>query len=202
MDLLNEQAPLNNHQNLWRGMPTSQGLLSARAKPSKPSRCGSPAPPRNIATHERNIRRYPHSRHSSSRMPSLASPRPNTRPEIPPFPSPQTFDILPEIYALIARLQLPSSNLNDPSAAQSTDSLTPKDLPAAAVPIKLKIQKARSAVQALPDVSRTVEEQEREIKALEGRNESLRLKVEKLAELARRAREADISASVEGGMDS
>jgi hypothetical protein len=117
-------------------------------------------------------------------MPSLTSPTTTRHPDIPPFPSPQTFDILPEIYALISRLHLPSNTPTDPSSS----SLSPKDLPAAAVPIKLKIQKARAAVQALPDVGRTVEEQEREIRALERRNESLRARVWELARLARQAR--------------
>jgi hypothetical protein len=124
-------------------------------------------------------------------MSPLASLGPATTtspPEIPPFPSPQTFDIVPEIYALVSRLQLPTSTTTDSTTSQPIDSLSLKDLPAAAVPIKLKIQKARSAVQSLPDVGRTVEEQEREIKALEKRNESLRKRVQELAGLARQAR--------------
>jgi hypothetical protein len=124
-------------------------------------------------------------------MPSFTSPNTTIHPDLPPFLSPQTFDILPEIYTLISRLQLPSNNTTDPSTAQPNDLLTPKDLAAAAVPIKLKIQKARATVQNLPDVERTVEEQEREIRALEKRNESLRVRVGELAILARQAREAD-----------
>jgi hypothetical protein len=124
-------------------------------------------------------------------MPSFTSPNTTIHPDIPPFPSPQIFDILPEICTLISRLQLHSNNTTDLSTAQPNDLLTPKDLAAAAVPIKLKIQKARAAVQALPDVERTVEEQEREIRALEGRNESLRVRVGELARLAGQAREAD-----------
>ena len=123
-------------------------------------------------------------------MPPLASSVPPTTtspPEIP-FPSPQTFDILPEIYAVVSRLHLPTSTTTDPTPSQPIDSLSPKDLPAAIVPIKLKIQKARAAVQALPDVGRTVEEQQREIRALEKRNESLRKRVQELAGLAGQAR--------------
>jgi RNA polymerase II transcription mediator complex subunit 9 len=123
-------------------------------------------------------------------MPSLTSPTTTTHPDIPPFPSPQTFDILPEIYDLIARLQLPPNNPTNRPTSQPTDSLSPKDLSAAVAPIKLKIQKARVAVQALPDVGRTVEEQEREIRALERRNESLRVRVGGLARLAGQARGA------------
>ena len=123
-------------------------------------------------------------------MPPLASSGPPTTspPEIPPFPSPQTFDILPEIDALVSRLHLPTSTTTDPITSQPINSLSLKDLPTTIVPIKLKIQKARAAVQALPDVGRTVEEQQREIRALEKRNESLRKRVQELAELAGQAR--------------
>jgi hypothetical protein len=105
--------------------------------------------------------------------------------------------MLPEIYTLVSRLHLPTSTTTDSTPSQPVDSLSPKDLPAAAVPIKLKIQKARAAVQALPDVGRTVEEQQREIKALEKRNESLRKRVQELAGLARQAR-GEIIAYTEG----
>jgi RNA polymerase II transcription mediator complex subunit 9 len=124
-------------------------------------------------------------------MPPLAFSAPSTTtspPEIPPFPSPQTFDILPEIDALVSRLHLPTSTTTDPITSQPINSLSLKDLPTTIVPIKLKIQKARAAVQALPDVGRTVEEQQREIRALEKRNESLRKRVQELAELAGQAR--------------
>jgi hypothetical protein len=130
-------------------------------------------------------------------MPLLTSSSPTSTtspPQIPPFPSPQTFDILPEIYAVVSRLQLPTSTTTDPTTSQPIDSLSPKDLPAAIVPIKLQIQKARAAVQALPDVGRTVEEQQREIKALEKRNASLRKRVQELAGLARQARGETVAA--------
>src|SRR2546423_9592789 len=122
-------------------------------------------------------------------MPSLNSSNADvytltSHPDVPPFPSPQTFDILPEIYALIARLQLPTSTPPDSSTSRPTESVSLKDLPAAAVPIKLKIQKARGAVQALPDMGRTVVQQEREIRALEVRNEALKERVRKFARLA------------------
>lgn len=130
------------------------------------------------------------------------SPNSPTHADIPPFPSPQTFDILPEIYAVIARLQLASHSPNELSTAHPTEALAPKDLPVATVPIKLKIQKARAAVQALPDVGRTVEEQEREIQSLERRNESLRIRVDELARLAKQAREVDNATSVERGSSS
>ena len=124
------------------------------------------------------------------KMPSATSPS-STHPDIPPFPSPQTFDILPDIYALISRLQLPSSNAGAASptptiSSTSTSPLKPQNLNTAAVPIKQKIHKARAAVQTLPDVGRSMEEQEREIRALEARCEKLRGRVGELAALAGR----------------
>lgn len=59
-----------------------------------------------------------------------------------------------------------------------------KDLPTEASAIKIRIQKARAVVDALPDVDRTVEDQSREIEELEDRITRLR-KV--IGEFGRRA---------------
>ncbi|KAG9780455.1 hypothetical protein KCU88_g3769, partial [Aureobasidium melanogenum] len=148
---------------------------------------------------------------SATPPPTLAS-----HPDIPPFPSPSTFSILPDIYLLIARLNIlhqnpPSTSTSDPTQSQTqtqaqsqsqsqtqlsatsnvvgaqtqtqqesssnqtapphhllTDTpLDLKDLPAQIYPIKQKLVKARAAVTALPDIERTVEEQEEEIRDLE-----------------------------------
>lgn len=126
--------------------------------------------------------------------------------ERPPFPPSETFDILPQIYDLITRL--PSASLPPPTTAtdtttnnlsstifatapqwSTTDPLDPKDLLQAAIPIKLKIQRARAVVSALPDVERTIEEQEVEVAELEGRIAKLRGVV---AELGRRAGEGAV----------
>lgn len=114
-----------------------------------------------------------------------------THPDIPPFPSPQTFDILPELYAVVSRFQLTSTITNGASptpilTATSTSPLKPKDFPAAAVPIKQKIQKARAAVISLPDVERDIEAQEQEIRVLETRCKMLRDRIGELAGLAQR----------------
>ncbi|KAJ4508497.1 hypothetical protein HRR75_006318 [Exophiala dermatitidis] len=150
-------------------------------------------------------------------MPSATSPPTlASHPDIPPFPSPSTFSILPDIYLLIARLNIlhlnpPSTSTSDPTQSQTqtqaqsqsqsqtqlsatsnvvgaqtqtqqesssnqtapphhllTDTpLDLKDLPAQIYPIKQKLVKARAAVTALPDIERTVEEQEQEIRDLE-----------------------------------
>ncbi|KEF62675.1 uncharacterized protein A1O9_00648 [Exophiala aquamarina CBS 119918] len=167
---------------------------------------------------------------------------PTTHPDIPPFPSPSTFSILPDVYLLIARLnilqsqqapgsqqtqsqtqtqsqsqvqthqpssssttvigasqsqprqttfsatsnltggthtqQLPPPPLPSTQTATNTAPLTSrhiqttgpaidaKELPAHIYPIKQKLVKARSAVSTLPDLDRTVDEQEAEIRLL------------------------------------
>ncbi len=72
------------------------------------------------------------------------------------------------------------------------------------MPIKQKIGKAKAAVSALPDVGRSVEEQEAEIKRLEERCERLRDKVGELAALAGSKfdgsnREEEAMEGIEGG---
>ncbi len=127
------------------------------------------------------------------RTPTISTPSTS----VPAFPPPQTFDILPHIYDLVTRLPQTSlvpqttSSTNTPHA----DTLDPKDLPQAAVPIKLKIQKAKAAVLALPDVERTIEEQEDEVLELERRIERLR---GVLGNLGRRASEGKRKVDVEG----
>ncbi|KAL1854123.1 hypothetical protein Plec18167_000041 [Paecilomyces lecythidis] len=169
-----------------------------------------------------------------------------------PFPSPQTFDFLPQLHALILRLlaaqtgsdsagagagdggdasgvagqpgagpssgpgqsqQQQPSNLggagantsgngssqrhhtagipggaSTPGAAALGPNAPPpldvKDLPTAASAIKIRIQKARTVVESLPDMDRTVEDQSREIEELEDRISRLR-KV--IGEFGRRA---------------
>ncbi|MCJ1236148.1 hypothetical protein MMC14_004125 [Varicellaria rhodocarpa] len=94
-------------------------------------------------------------------MPSTSSPPlPSTQSSLPP---PQTFDIIPPLHTLLSRL-LP--NPLDPNAQPS---LSPKDLATEAAAIKIKIQLARSTVEMLPDVDRTVEEQMEEMRELEER---------------------------------
>lgn len=69
----------------------------------------------------------------------------------------------------------------------ATAPLSPKDLTTASSAVRIKIQKARVAVQRLPDINRSVQDQEREIRELE--DEVSRLKGV-LAALGEGAREA------------
>lgn len=84
-----------------------------------------------------------------------------------------------------ASSSIPSGGNNDTSQTQATvevpvlgpnahPPLDIKDLPTATSSVKIRIQKARSIVEGLPDVQRSVEEQQDEIDELEDRVARLR----------------------------
>ncbi|KAK2873773.1 hypothetical protein FQN49_002077 [Arthroderma sp. PD_2] len=117
---------------------------------------------------------------------------PSTDPTVAPrFPSPQTFDVLPPLHALLARLLSNQSSSfatgqpGESGLSQSTeptpgggigslDSLDPKSLLTGASAVKIRIQKARNAVEEMPDIDRTIAEQEEEIQQLEKKIEKLK----------------------------
>jgi hypothetical protein len=156
-------------------------------------------------------------------------PSPQTHPDVPPLPPPSTFSILPDIYILLARLNLlhqsqlnghsqpsqtqASSTQHLPSQTQSsatTGSQIPpsilngatllelKDLPGQIYPLKQKLARARAAVEELPDVERTVEEQEVEIQRLEAMVKALRTRLGGLGEIAREKPDAEMMEPQEG----
>lgn len=163
----------------------------------------------------------------TSRSPTAATPLPKSSvaPESPskdateppltvPFPSPQTFEIIPPLHGILLRLlsqrnpsngsggapieapgglgasaahqqdqQAPSNGNNGTSqAVQEVPTLDPnahppldvKDLPTQTSSVKIRIQKARAVVEGLPDVQRSVEDQQTEIAELEDRVARLR----------------------------
>lgn len=106
--------------------------------------------------------------------------------------SPDAFSPLPPLSEILTRLRPPpssssSASLNPlaspaaasqptpsaatplPATASSTGPLSLKEVPAATDPIKHRLQRARQQVKALPDIGRTVAEQEREIEELQAR---------------------------------
>ncbi|KAJ5920792.1 hypothetical protein N7466_009118 [Penicillium verhagenii] len=163
----------------------------------------------------------------ASRSPTAATPLPKSSvaPESPskhateqpqpvPFPSPQTFEIIPPLHGILLRLlsqksspggnagvsgeapgvlgaseahqqdQVPS-NGNAGATSQAVPDvptlnhnahppLDVKDLPTQTSSVRIRIQKARVVVEALPDIHRSVEEQQREITELEDRVARLR----------------------------
>lgn len=148
-----------------------------------------------------------------------------THADIPPFPSPSTFSILPDVYQLISRLsilQTPNPATTPTAGATSAavaggsaatigsstpvDRLHPilpllevKDLPAQVYPIKQKLAKARAAVAALPDVTRSLEDQEAEIAQLERRILALRRRETLLASIVKGAKDEKQSDSIQRG---
>ncbi|KAJ5103734.1 hypothetical protein N7532_004263 [Penicillium argentinense] len=167
----------------------------------------------------------------ASRSPTAATPLPKSSvaPESPskdtnqtvPFPSPQTFEVLPPLHGVLLQLlsqkaptdptvgapgdapgasgasteaqqngqqppsSIPGGGSNGPAASQAvadTSSIDPnvrspldvKDLPTATSSVKIRIEKARAVVEELPDMHRSVEEQQDEISELEDRITRLR----------------------------
>lgn len=103
------------------------------------------------------------------------------------LPSQDVFGVLPALHELLARIERsPSSDPTDliqTTTSSPTNSgdisahyqdqlpLDPKDLPTEVLAIKAKIRKALRELEKLPDMELTVEEQESDIRELEGRIE-------------------------------
>ncbi len=99
------------------------------------------------------------------------------------LPPPSTFDVVPALYSLLSRL-LPSS----PTSHDTP--LEPQQLPLEATALKIKLQRARAAVETLPDMDRTIEQQQREIDEM---GENIRQQRQVLEMLASKARAASRS---------
>ncbi|MCJ1481258.1 hypothetical protein MMC06_001415 [Schaereria dolodes] len=109
-------------------------------------------------------------------MPSAALA---SMPPSDPLPPPHTFDIIPSLHALLSRL------LVAPNDGGAGSPLSPKDLSTEAAAIKIKIQKARAAVETLPDIERTVAEQREDIKELQTRIVGLKRVLAQFADIGR-----------------
>ncbi|CAI7647574.1 unnamed protein product [Penicillium bialowiezense] len=161
----------------------------------------------------------------ASRSPTVGTPmlKSSVAPETPlkdapaapqtvPFPSPQTFEIIPPLHGILLRLlapkdssngasgapgnatgvptepsqsqnQQPTSGVHDASqAVPDVSMLDPsahppldvKNLPTETSSVKIRIQKARTVVEGLPDVHRSVQDQQKEIAELENHMSRLR----------------------------
>ncbi|KAJ0117249.1 microtubule-associated protein [Diaporthe amygdali] len=76
----------------------------------------------------------------------------------------------------------PAGGANHPGDGSDTKTLSTKDLAAATDPLKHKIQRARAAVHTLPDINRTIAEQEVEIKEWQEKIEKQRKVLQQLKE--------------------
>jgi len=114
--------------------------------------------------------------------PSFSAPQSNLLETL----APESIDTIPILSALLARLQqnpspnsilatsppvaTPSVNLSDKDReGKDKGPITTKDIPAATDSLKHGLQKARALVKELPDMHRTVEEQEEDIRELEAK---------------------------------
>jgi hypothetical protein len=100
---------------------------------------------------------------------------------------PSSFDTIPELALLLTRVKPPTPSAQPvtgttplPAPADGDDTLSLKQFPAATDPIKHSLQRARQHMRALPDIKRSVEEQEKEIQRLEEKREKQREQLEKL----------------------
>ena len=126
-------------------------------------------------------------------MPSSQRSQPVPEQPLPtaaPLPPAQTFDVLPALHELLARIEhtsLPPGDTGEESIDHHyTDlaPLEPKDLPAEVLSIKSRIRRALRELEKLPDMHRSVAEQEQEIAALESRVQVQRAMIRRLGELA------------------
>ncbi|KAF2868867.1 RNA polymerase II transcription mediator complex subunit 9-domain-containing protein [Massariosphaeria phaeospora] len=103
-------------------------------------------------------------------------------------PAPATFDILPDLHKLLSRLISTSPQHPAPTPAPTPGQpvgdgpLEMQHLATAATDVKLKIQKARRAVMALPDIGRTLEDQQEEIEDLQARIARLKASLRELGQ--------------------
>lgn len=146
--------------------------------------------------------------------PSQSTPQPSLL-NLPEALSPDSIDTLPVLSAILSRLQTLSPNAATtsgsppaPSPSQlagGTGPLSIKDIPAATDDLKHKLQKARAQVKELPDIDRTLAEQEEEIQELEEKIRKQREVLERLKEVglaAKREREAREKGQVMEGIES
>jgi hypothetical protein len=100
---------------------------------------------------------------------------------LPDALSPDAIDTIPMISSLLSRLQPPTSTSStagdtpappadpNPNKPDEFGPITIKEFPKRSDSMKRKLQKARVAAKELPDMERTVKEQEEEIRELEER---------------------------------
>lgn len=101
----------------------------------------------------------------------MASPH-----QLPAGLSPDSIDVVSEAATIFTRVQYATSA----DAPDIANKIAPRDLPAATDPLKHKLQNARAALHTLPDITRTIPEQEAEIKLVQAKIERQRAALQKL----------------------
>jgi len=103
-------------------------------------------------------------------------------------------DTIPVLHGILNRLSTlsPNSNAQDqtsPAAISSASTDAPlaiKDIPSATDIVKQNLQKARIQASQLPDISRSIEDQEIDIRELEGKIRAQREVLEGLRDVGNR----------------
>ena len=116
---------------------------------------------------------------------------------VPALPPPADFDFLPPLHKLLSRLITTSAPPPAPTPTPQTKdddgSIEVGQLVTKVGEVRTKINKARKAVLALPDVDRSTEDQEDEIEDLEARIARLTVALQKLGHPAGGAENEDTS---------
>lgn len=137
-------------------------------------------------------------------MPAMALRQTSAPPAAPNtqslnLPPPQTFDILSVLHELLARIDHTSTELGgisgQPDILESGNDigalytdlapLEPKELPTEVLQVKAKIRNALKELQKLPDMDRSVEDQQVEMEELEERIAKQKAMQRKLGEAAK-----------------
>jgi hypothetical protein len=132
---------------------------------------------------------------ASSSATGAAAPAPPPAPATPGLPPPSTFDFIPDLFKILNRL-IPAAtqpSASGPNQASAEESLEIQQVAGATTEVKLKLQRARTAVLALPDIDRTCEDQQDEIEYREARIEKLKAALQQLGQPVRGAEDADQS---------
>ena len=140
-----------------------------------------------VTFRQQHDKRHPEPQNTHSRLEHLtmatsysqSTPQPSAAIPLPEGLSADSVDTLPVLSAVLSRLQ----NLSTPATASAASPPTPsplqvvngaglltiKDVPAATDQLKHKLQRARAQVKELPDIDRSLAEQQEEIRELEER---------------------------------
>lgn len=121
--------------------------------------------------------------------------------------SPDSIDVVSEAATIFARVQFASSA---DASGDTANKIATRDLPTATDPLKHKLQNARAALHTLPDITRTIPEQEAEIKLVQAKIERQRAVLQQLKEFglkfaaetaAKGDADVDMSGTVVGGAE-
>lgn len=112
-----------------------------------------------------------------------------TQTQQPSLPRAELFDVLPAMHEILARANKQQADTTAGDAGEADEqlygdmaALETRDLPTEVLTVKAKIRRAQKELEKLPDMSRSIEEQEDEIRELEKRIQGKRNALKQLGE--------------------